>query len=67
MRHINFVRRATSLGVAAASSLFGFLLFAPSAFALVVKPVGGDGSSSAVTRPIAPSTGHSIVAGGMAG
>jgi hypothetical protein len=66
MRHTNFVRRVTSLGVAATGSLLGFLLFAPSAFALVVRPVG-DGSSSAVTPLIAPSTAHNVVAGGMAG
>jgi hypothetical protein len=66
MRHTSFVRRATSLGAAAASSLLGFLLFAPSAFAQVVRPVG-DGSSSPVTPPIAPSTAHTVVAGGMAG
>jgi hypothetical protein len=65
MRHTNFARRATSLGVAAASSLLGFLLFAPSAFALVVKPVG-DGSSAVAPRAV-PLTAHNIVAGGMAG
>ena len=66
MKHTNFARRATSLSVAAGSSLLGLLLFAPSAFAIVVKP-GGEGSSSAVTPQTAPSTAHSIITGGMAG
>ncbi len=66
MRHTNFVRRTTSLGVAAASGLLGFLLFAPSASARVIMPVG-DGSSSAVAPQSAPSAVHNVVTGGMAG
>jgi hypothetical protein len=66
MRHTNFVRRATSLGIAAASGLLGCLLFAPSAFAGVVEPVG-DGSSSAVALHTAPTAAHNMVTGGMAG
>ena len=36
MKHTNFARRATSLSVAAGSSLLGLLLFAPSAFAMII-------------------------------
>ncbi len=66
MKAIPYIRRTASAVVALVSSLLGFLLFAPSAFGLVVRPVG-DGSSSAVTPPIAPSMAHDIVVGGMAG
>lgn len=66
MRHIRYIRRATSLVVAGASSLFSFVLFAPSAFALAMRPVG-DGSSSAVAPETAPATAHYAVSTGMAG
>jgi hypothetical protein len=70
MRNTNFARRAIALSVAAAGSLLSFLLsfllFAPSASALVVKPIGG-GSSTAVAPSAAPSAVHNIVIGGMAG
>jgi len=65
MRIINFARRATTLGAAAAASLLGFLLFPSSAFALF-GPVGG-GSSPAVRPETTPSTTHNIVTGGTAG
>lgn len=65
MSFIRCFRHATSLVVAAASSLFGFVLFAPSAFALVVRI--GDGSSSAVAPQTAPATAPQVVSTGMAG
>ena len=66
MNHHQSIRRVTGLVVTAASTLFGFVLFAPSAFALVMRPVG-DGSSSAVAPVTAPATAHNLVSGGMAG
>jgi hypothetical protein len=66
MKAIRYIRRSASVVAALASSLLGFLFFSPSAFALVVRPVG-DGSSSAGAPPTASSTTHNIVAGGMAG
>lgn len=66
MRHTNFVRRASSLGVAAASGLLGFLLFTPLASAREVMPVG-DGTSIAVAPQSAPSAVHNVVTSGMAG
>jgi hypothetical protein len=66
MRYTRFFRRATRLSFAAVSCLLGSLLFAPSAFALVVRPVG-DESSPAAVPSTAPSTAHTIVTSGMAG
>jgi hypothetical protein len=66
MNHIRFIRLATSLMVAAASSLLGLMLFTPSAFALVMRPVG-DGSSTAAAPQTAPATAHYVVSTGMAG
>jgi hypothetical protein len=43
-----------------------FVLFTPSAFAFVVRPVG-DGSSSAVPPASVPATSHYVVQSGTAG
>ncbi len=57
MKHTNFARRAISFSVGAVSSLLGLVLFAPSAFAIVVKPGGGgilfrrDAPNSSFYRP----------------
>ena len=66
MRHIHYIHRATSLVVAAVSSLFGVVLFAPSAFALAMRPVA-DGSSAAAAPQTAAATAHYAVSTGMAG
>jgi hypothetical protein len=57
---------ALGVVVALASSLFGFVLFAPSAFALVMQP-GPYASSSPGGIPTAPAAGHAVASGGMAG
>jgi hypothetical protein len=74
MKHIHFVRRTASVVVAICSSLLGFALFAPSAFALMVgfqSYANGRVPSSAGTSLVAPHPGltvvHTVVAGGMAG
>ncbi len=66
MNHVRFIRRAVSVVAAAGASFLGFILFAPSAFAMVVRPIS-DGSSAAAPPQPAPTVVHTIVAGGMAG
>ena len=74
MNHIHFVRRAASVVVAICSSLLGFVLFAPSAFALMVnfrtyangRAPTLAGTQSAVPQPH-PTIVHTVVTGGMAG
>jgi hypothetical protein len=65
MSHIS-IRRSASALVAIAVSLLGFVLCAPSAFALVMRPAGGEGSPTGSSQP-APATVHNLVATGMAG
>ena len=66
MKSVNFARRATSVGIAMASSLLGFLLFTPSAFGLVIRPAL-DGPSSVVVPHASPAVTRVVVTGGMAG
>ena len=66
MNHVRFIRRAMSFTAAVGVTMLGFVLFAPSAFALVVRPIG-DGPSSVVAAPTAPATSHDVVQSGMAG
>ncbi|HEY1831924.1 MAG TPA: hypothetical protein VGG38_16950 [Acidimicrobiales bacterium] len=66
MKHTSFVRRAATIGAAAASCLLSFLLFTPSAFAGIVEPIG-DGSTSAVAPRTAPLTAHIVATGGLTG
>ena len=66
MNHVRFIRRAVSVTGAFGGAMLGFVLFAPSAFALVVRPIG-DGQSSAVVPPTVPATSHYVVQSGMAG
>jgi hypothetical protein len=65
MSHIQFVRRAGSVVIAAACSLFSLVLFAPSAFARVMPPPGGSGSG--LSPQSNPTVVHNVVTGGMAG
>jgi hypothetical protein len=74
MKHVHFVRHTASVVLAICSSLLGFALFAPSAFALMVgfqSYANGRVPSSAGTSLVAPQPGltvvHTVVAGGMAG
>ena len=74
MKHIRSVRRTASVVLAICSSLLGFALFAPSAFALMVgfqSYANGRVPSSAGTSLVAPQPGltvvHTVVTGGMAG
>jgi hypothetical protein len=66
MNFVRFIRRAMSFTAAVGGTMLGFALFAPSAFALLVRPIG-DGPSSAVAPPTAPATSHYVVQSGMAG
>ena len=66
MTHLHSIRRAAGLVVALAGSALGFVLCAPSAFAVVMRPVG-DESSTAVVPQTAPASGHFLVSTGMAG
>jgi len=43
MSYVRFIRRALKAVAAAGGTMLGFVLFTPSAFAFVVRPVG-DGS-----------------------
>jgi len=65
MNHVRFIRRALSVIAAAGGSLLGFVLFAPSAFAMVMPPPGL--SPSGVSSQSVPTAVHTVVAGGMAG
>ena len=65
MSRIQFVRRAGSVVIAAACSLYSFVLFAPSAFARVMPPPGGSGSG--LSHQSNPTVVHNVVTGGMAG
>jgi len=64
MNHDRFIRRAVSVVAAAGGAMLGFVLFAPSAFALIVQPVG---AGSSVAPATAPATSHYVVQSGMAG
>ena len=74
MKHIHLVRRTASVVVAICSGLLGFVLFAPSAFALMVnfrtyangRAPSPAGTQSAVSQPH-PTVVHTVVTGGMAG
>jgi hypothetical protein len=74
MHHIHFVRRTASVVVAICSSLLGFALFAPSAFALMVgfhsyangRVPSLPGPQPAVSQPH-PAVVHTVLTGGMAG
>lgn len=66
MYQVRFIRRALSVVFAVGGSFLGLVLFAPSAFATIVEPVG-SGSSPATSPQNAPTVFHSVVAGGMAG
>ncbi len=65
MNHIRHVRQTASVVIAVCSSLFGVVLFAPSAFAMRVGPPGG--ASPALSPQPHPTVVHTVVAGGMAG
>jgi len=74
MNHIHFVRRTASVVVAICSSLLGFALFAPSAFALMTgfqSYANGRAPAPTGARPAVSQAGltvvHTVVAGGMAG
>ena len=74
MNHIHFVRRTASVVLAICSSLLGFALFAPSAFALMVNFQDvrqRESPSLARTQPAVsqphPTVVHTVVTGGMAG
>jgi hypothetical protein len=49
MNHVRFIRRTMSVVAAAGGSLLGFVLFAPSAFALVM-PAPGRASPSDLSQ-----------------
>jgi hypothetical protein len=74
MHHIHFARRTASVGVAIGSSLLGFALFAPSAFASMVgfhsfangRAPSLAGTPSAVSQ-LHPKVVHTVLIGGMAG
>jgi hypothetical protein len=55
-----------SLGAAVVFGLLTSVLFAPSAFAMVVHPFP-SGPTSPAPSPTAPSVAHNVVVGGMAG
>ncbi len=74
MNHSHFVRRTASVVVSICSTLLGFALFAPSAFALMVgfrTYANGRAPSPAGTLPAVPQPHptivHTVVTGGMAG
>ena len=64
MKNIKPIRDLLSVIIALASSLFGLALFAPSASASVIRPVGD--SSPPVSPQPAHTMVHVIVTGGMA-
>jgi hypothetical protein len=74
MGHIHFVRRTAGVVLAICSSLLSFVLFAPSAFGLMVdfptyangRAASLAGTHSAVSQP-QPTIVHTVVTGGMAG
>jgi len=65
MTQIRYLRRAGSVVLATAASLLSFVLCAPSAFALIERPVS-DGSSPSLSPGPVPTTTH-LVNAGMAG
>ena len=74
MHHIHLARRTASVVVAICSSLLGFALFAPSAFALMVNfrsYANGRAPAPTGARPAVPQPGltvvHTVVTSGMAG
>ena len=66
MNHVRFIRRVMGFTAAVGGTMLGFVLFTPSAFAFVVRPVG-DGSSSTVASASVPGTSHYVIQSGMAG
>jgi hypothetical protein len=66
MGHIRYVRRAASVMVGIGASWLGLFLCAPSAWALIARPVG-SGSSAALSPQPVPSAVNTVVTGGMAG
>jgi hypothetical protein len=72
--HIHFVRRTASVVLAICSSSLGFVLFAPSAFGLMLnfrtyangRAPSLAGAVPAVSQPH-PTIAHTVVTGGMAG
>ena len=74
MKHIHLVRRTAGVVLAICSGLLSFVLFAPSAFALMVNfPTYANGRGPAPTgaRPSVSQSGltavHTVVTSGMAG
>jgi hypothetical protein len=74
MKHIHFVRRTASVVVAICSGLLSSVLFAPSAFGLMVgfrtyangRAPSATAIQSAVPQP-RPAVVHTVFTGGMAG
>lgn len=66
VKHIHFVRRTAGVVLAICSTLFGVVVFAPSAFAMVPRDPGGGASAAVLPQPH-PRVVHTVVAGGMAG
>ena len=66
MDHIRYICRAASVMIAIGGSLLGSVLYAPSAFALIVHPVGA-GSLPTESPQTAPTVVRHIVTGGVAG
>jgi hypothetical protein len=74
MEHIHFVRRTASVVLAICSGLLSFVLFAPSAFGLMVNfrtYANGRAPSLPAAEPAVPQPHptivHTVVTGGMAG
>ena len=74
MKHIHFVRRTASVVFSICSSLLGFALFSPSAFALMVNfrtYANGRAPVPTGARPAMSQSGltvvHTVVTSGMAG
>jgi hypothetical protein len=65
MNQLRLLRRTASVVIAVCSSLLGLAVFAPSAFAVRVPPLGDP--PPAVTTPPGAITVHSVGAGGMSG
>ena len=74
MKHVHFVRHTASVVLAICSSLLGFALFAPSAFALMVNfrsYANGRAPAPTAARPALSQSGltvvHTVTTSGMAG
>jgi hypothetical protein len=63
--HIRYARRTANVVLALCGSLVGFVLFAPSAFAMIARPMGG--ASPVVSPQPQPIVLRTVVTGGMAG